>query len=371
MILVCGRGVPSAAAPLLGIFELDQAKALREAGHDVVYAALDVRSVRRWRRWGLRHHDVDGVPVVSLDFPLGRLPRGINRRAMTLLWDVLLRAVVDRHGPPDVLHGHFLPWTAPLAGRRVARRVPLVVTEHWSRLREAPSTDIRALGRAVYPRAAAVLAVSRPLAEVINREFGVTARVVPDIVDVDTFGAVVTARREPGVRLVATGNLIARKNFDGLLRAFAAAAPESARLTVIGQGPEQAALEQLATALGIAERVLFTGRLSRAVMTAEYARATGFALTSHAETFGVVWAEALAAGLPVLATRCGGPEDFVGPGNGVLVEDTPGDLALGVAELCSGIANSRWPAAGLHAGVRERFSAEAVVGQLAEVYAGL
>lgn len=370
-VVVCGRGMPSAGSPLLGIFELDQARALQDAGLDVVYAALDVRSVRHWRRWGVRHHDVDGLPVVELNVPIGRVPRGLNNAVMARLWDGLLAVLVRRHGVPRLLHSHFLPWNASLVSRRGLRRVPTVVTEHWSRLSGDIPADIRALGQVAFSGADRVLAVSSPLTDVIEREFGVSAQVVPDIVDVELFGAVALAEREPGVRLVATGNLISRKNVDGLLRAFAQSAPGDARLVVIGDGEERAALETLAAELGIGERVRFTGRLSREEMLQEYAEATGFALASHAETFGVVWAEALVAGLPVLATRCGGPEDFVGGHNGVLVDDRPEAIAAGLEELCRGITQRQWQPEDLAAGVRSRFSAPAVAEQLKQVYAEL
>ncbi|MGA4508239.1 glycosyltransferase [Propionibacteriaceae bacterium G1746] len=370
MIIVCGRGVPTPDAPLLGLFELDQTRALHDAGRQVVYCGLDVRSLRRWRRWGLVHGETGGVPTVTLNAPLGRLPHRLKLAVMRRLWDVLLGAAVRRHGRPEVVHGHFLAWTAPLAGARLVRGTPLVVTEHWSRLSGAIDAEVRDLGRAVYGRAAAVLAVSSPLAATIEREFGITAQVVPDMIDVDTFAPVAAATREPGVRLVTCGNLIARKNIDGLLRAFAAVAPAAATLTVIGQGPERAALEALTGQLGISDRVRFTGRLSREQMAAEYARATGFALASHAETFGMVWAEALAAGLPVLATRCGGPEDFVGDDNGVLVSDDPDAIASGLGELCAGITAGRWSSGELSRQAGERFSPQAVTGQVLTVYAG-
>lgn len=370
-VVVCGRGVPGPDSPLLGIFELDQARALQDAGLSVVYAALDVRSVRHRRPFGIRRLDVDGVETVVLSFPIGRIPRALNRRLMALLWDALFAAIQHSHGRPELLHGHFLPWTAALAGRRRWRRVPLVVTEHWSRLSGDIPADIRNLGRHAYLDADAVLAVSSPLAGVIEREFGVDAQVVPDIVDTAAFGALATMPREPGVRLVATGNLIARKNVDGLLRAFASAAPPEATLTVIGQGHERDSLEQLARELGVSERVRFAGRLTREEMAAEYARASGFALASHAETFGVVWAEALAAGLPVLATRCGGPEDFVTSSNGVLVEDTAEAITTGMAELCRGIEAARWDREEISREVAQKFSAPTVAASLIEVYEGL
>lgn len=367
-VLVCGRGAPTPDSPLLGLFELDQARALHVAGVPVVYAGLDVRSLRRHRRWGLVRGEHHGVPTLVLNVPLGRLPRRLNRWLMTRLWNVLLAVVRREHGRPRVLHGHFLPWAAALASTRAARHVPLVVTEHWSRLRYGVDGPVRALGERTYPRAAAVLAVSTPLAEVIERGFGVQAEVVGNIVDLATFAPLASTPREPEIRLVATAVLTPRKNVDGLLRAFASSAPADASLVVIGEGSERSGLERLADDLGLSGRVRFTGRLTRAEMAAEYARATGFALASHAETFGVVWAEALAAGLPVLATRCGGPEDFVGPDNGVLVDDAPEAVAAGLSELCAGIESGRWDGQALSRDVAERSSEQAVVDRLLAVY---
>lgn len=371
-VVVCGRGVPDDGSPLLGLFELDQARALQAAGLSVAYAGLDVRSLRRRRRFGYRHEVVDGLDVHVLSVPVGQLPRSLNRGVMTPLWDVLLRRVVAAHGHPLVWHSHFLPWTAALVEARAVRGTPVVATEHWSQLTavQLPG-DVQALGRRAYPQLAALVAVSHPLASSLATHFGAQAQVIGNIVDVETFAAAAANVRPPRVRLVTTANLIVRKNVDGLLRGFASAAPPDAELVVIGQGPERSTLDWLVSELGLRGRVRFTGRLTRAELAAEYACATGFALASHRETFGVVWAEALAAGLPVLATRCGGPEDFVGPANGVLVEDEPSAIGAGMAELCEGIAHSRWAAPDLAGQARAKFSAAVVTAQLRELYGRL
>ena len=371
-VVVCGRGVPDQGSPLLGVFELDQARALQAAGLSVAYAGLDVRSLRRRRRVGYRHEVGDGLDVHVLSVPVGQLPRSLNRGVMTPLWNVLLRRVVAAHGQPKVWHSHFLPWTAALVEARAVRGTPVVATEHWSQLTAAQlPADVQALGRRAYPQLAELVAVSQPLASSLATHFGAQAEVIGNIIDVETFAAAAANARSPGVRLVTTANLIARKNVDGLLRGFASAAPPDAELVVIGQGPERSTLDGLVSELGLRGRVRFTGRLTRAELAAEYACATGFALASHRETFGVVWAEALAAGLPVLATRCGGPEDFVQPVNGVLVDDEPGAIAAGLAELCDGIAESRWVAADLAGQARARFSAAVVTAELQRLYASL
>jgi len=103
-------------------------------------------------------------------------------------------------------------------------------------------------------------------------------------------------------RYLTAGRLVPQKNFPLLLRAFARAARPDDTLTIAGEGPELDALVRLATELGIAERVRFPGYL--ASIDPLLADADAFLLSSDYEGLPGVIVEALAAGLPVLATDC-------------------------------------------------------------------
>lgn len=103
-------------------------------------------------------------------------------------------------------------------------------------------------------------------------------------------------------RYLAAGRLVPQKNFAMLLRAFAKAGRPHDTLTIAGDGPERSTLEQLASHLGIAGQVHFLGHL--ASLDAALAEADVFVLSSDYEGLPGVVVEALAAGLPVLATDC-------------------------------------------------------------------
>ena len=137
------------------------------------------------------------------------------------------------------------------------------------------------------------------------------------------------------VRLVTLGRLSREKGHDVLLRAVAGLRDRGSRMTLdlVGDGPERVALEALAAELGLGAIVTFRGQLLDADVARAYAAADAFVLPSRSEGFGVALVEAMATGLPVVATRSGGPEDIVLAGDGVLVgsadvHDTDGAVEL-------------------------------------------
>lgn len=107
----------------------------------------------------------------------------------------------------------------------------------------------------------------------------------------------------------AVGRLSAEKGMDVLLRAFARMRTPDARLMIGGDGPERGRLQRLADRLGCAARVEFLGRTPGP--GAVFGRARVAAIPSYTEAFGMTTVEALAHGLPVVATDCDGPREIL------------------------------------------------------------
>ena len=132
---------------------------------------------------------------------------------------------------------------------------------------------------------------------------------------------------DPGaVYVVAVGRLVRRKNLAALLAAVARLDRQDVRLLVVGDGPEEAGLAARAGELGLAGRVEFRGFVPEETKYQLLAAADIFALPSLHEAFGLVYLEAMHCGLPVIAARPGGQEDYLEDGRtGYLV--APHDVA--------------------------------------------
>ena len=177
-------------------------------------------------------------------------------------------------------------------------------------------------------RADRVVTTSAYSADRIASFYGVDREriaIVPELIDLDAWDrALESAPREGGPsRILTVAHLYPRKGVDTLLRAFASV-PGEAHLRIVGTGPERQRLEQLAHTLGLTDRVHFLGHLPFAALVAEYRNATLFALPTEQEGFGIVFLEAMASSLPIVATRAAAVPEVVSDGVTALLAN-PGD----------------------------------------------
>lgn len=368
-ILEVSRGYPEDRYPLNGIFEFDQAKALSAHGHKIVFSALDVRSLRRWRRWGLYRREEKGLSSYIFSFPVGAIAP-IASRIQKLGFRLLLNRVLRQIGQPDLVHVHFGSVAHSVARICQKKNIPYVVTEHSS----AVNTDSLSPAEQkhlieTYAGAEAVVAVSQFLKERIMAHTGITAYVIPNIVDLSLFFPTDKPRTSENLRFISAGNLIPGKGFDILLDAFSQIIRKrpDARLLIMGDGPEKGALQEQTCRLGLNASVRFFGPYQRAEFAAEQQKSDIFVLASRGETFGVVYIEAMAGGLPVIATRCGGPEDFITAENGLLVVPEDPEL-LAEAMLRAAEQLPSYDRQRIAAEVAEHFSAANVARQLTRLF---
>jgi glycosyltransferase involved in cell wall biosynthesis len=141
-------------------------------------------------------------------------------------------------------------------------------------------------------------------------------------------GTFAPGSQDATVRLLSVGSIVPRKGFDVLIEALSTLTSLPWRLTIAGDDSRDAkATADLKSAVadsGLAARVELLGAVAPERLTALYTQADLFVLASRFEGYGMVYAEALAHGLPVIGTTAGAIPDTVPPGAGVLVE--PNDI---------------------------------------------
>ncbi len=240
---------------------------------------------------------------------------------------------------PDVLHVQcFGPNGAYATALSRTTGVPLVVTLQGETLMDDAdlfevSQSMRAALRAGLRTAAAVTACSQFTLDDAVTRFGLApgrGLVIPNGVALDGAGPVAgPVDAGPLERLgdtpfvLALGRVVGKKGFDLLLAGYAAMDPaeRTADLVIGGSGPAGEALEAQAEESGIGERVHFVGRLTREQVAEAMSRAEVFVMPSRLEPFGIVVLEGWRAGTAVVATRRGGPPEFIRDGeDGLLVD---------------------------------------------------
>jgi len=321
------------------------ADALERLGHEVYIFAPTPRQPGDGPR-------VVRIPSVPFAFqPEMRLASLYSQHAYSLA----------RRAKLDIIHSHD-PFAIGLFGLAVAKRfrLPYVHTYHtlypeyvhyvWeTRFTRAMAER---LSREFCDQCDLVLAPSTKIEKALAG-WGVTAPMVtlPTGVDVRRFGrrdaqAAAALRTRFSIPegdrlLIFVGRLGLEKNIDLLIEAMARMKTPGARLLLVGNGPHRPDLERHIARLGLKDRVTFTGYLQHEDVAAAYAASEVFFFASLSETQGLVVAEAMASGLPVIAVDDLAIADAVTDGaNGLLTPERAEDLAA-AADRVLGDANLR------------------------------
>ncbi|MGE5800843.1 MAG: glycosyltransferase, partial [Gemmatimonadota bacterium] len=334
--------------PYIGSFFRDWACALQGAGVRIGIAYVEARSLRglslRTLRethfqttsgveGGLRTVRVEGWNTLGQWTPGGLVWARLTQR--------VIREYMKEYGRPDILAAQSATW-AGQAARTASRRwkVPYVITEvntgfGTGRVRGWQA----AVSRRAFAEAEAVIAISENLRSRLQQLGGARhVEVIPCTVDESYWTTPPTPRARTPFTFYGQGHLSTRKGFDILIRAFARRfqGDDAVRLVIGGGGEIRGDLEALAHSTGVRSQVKFLGAIPRDALRDAMWAANCFVLPSRAENFGVVLIEALSSGLPVISTRCGGPEDILNDRVGILLQ--PGDED-GLAEALSTMRN--------------------------------
>jgi glycosyltransferase involved in cell wall biosynthesis len=268
-----------------------------------------------------------------------------------------------------------------VAARMLSLSPALSIVRETNNQTAAGRSHVGLEGRAVrwaYRRAHRVICLSAGVADDVQMRNGLRAGQTPVVynpVDLENIQSMAKAVLPAGVpypspgrfNVLAAGRLMPQKGFDLLITGLASVRGLDWQLTILGEGIERQALENLAGEMGVSDRVSFQGFQSNPY--AWMARADLFVLSSRWEGFGHVIVEAMASGVPVLSTRCpSGPDEIITDGvDGTLCAISAEDIGAKIAGLAGSVEVRRRHAVAGHV-TAKRFDVHSITTQYSELF---
>lgn len=380
-VLIIPSWYPETLEDVDGIFFRLQAQALQRSGLKIGVTAPVFRSMRGKPAsvvnggYGIRSYTEENIPtyVYKSMYFFPRLPYLDRHRWVGAGWKLFKRYVRD-HGTPDIIHAHSMNHAGILAQQIHEKTgIPFVLTEHSSTYaRKLIRNWQRPAMLQSAQQCSARIAVSKDFCRLLETEYGgLDWQYIPNSLSPAFIRPVDLANKPKNADFTfcSVAHLNYNKGFDILLPAFAEALKThpDLKLKIGGTGLIASQLHNLAAELGLENSVEFLGGLQNDQVLDLMFRSDAFVLASRNETFGVVFIEALSQGLPVAATRCGGPQTIINENNGILVP--VGDVQALAGALVSLYENrDRYDAQTLRADCLSEFGEEAVVRQITAVY---
>ena len=379
-ILFIPSWYPSVDAPLLGTFFREQAEMFAEIGHKVgvLHARFHHLPSPTWLRGPSQPISMaveNNLAVVRASKrlfqpgPFHNIP-SIYRSFVRSHEKFALKmydAYKAVHGAPDIIHAKATMWGAVLA-KAIAERenIPYLVTVHSSVFaRNIVGPREKVTATLALKSANRLLSVSSTLAKDLERILGIHASkftTVPNMIDVEKF-PYTPLPKNTTFTFGYMANLVNDKGHETLLKAFKKVT--NAKLLLAGDGPLRKQLEKLTSVFGIDDRVEFVGAIPREKACEFFQAVDAFVHPSRYETFGIVLIEALSTGRPVVATRCGGPNDIVRTEDGMLVDVDDVD---GLAEAMANMIGMEWDTKLMRDGVEARYTKAAIRKQFLDIY---
>lgn len=374
-ILIISRGIPSKRFPQWGCFEKDQAEALASIGHKVVVVSVDGRFRFIYRKRGLTHIIKNGVDYYNY-YLLPHAVVNLFGHQLTLRlqnWQIdRVYDVVEKcHGKPDIIYAQM--YGNMLLGAHLSQRVgvPVVGIEHLARFNEQTLDKwgfTKNEADYAYHNIHKLICVSSTLRDSIYRHFCVDSVVVHNLVGKE-FTYQPNNTPHP-LTFVTTGSLIYRKGFDLLIEALHRInnqLPKGWQCNIIGGGEKMAELQQQIDEAQLHNQIHLVGQKNKQEIVQLLQQSDIFVLPSRNENFSVAVLEALACGLPIIASICGGIRECIADHNGLLfsVDDTDA-LANAILHMTTHLSD--YDRQAIAADCQARFSPEVIAKQLTDIF---
>ncbi len=337
-VLFITNWYPTREEPVKAVWVREHAKAVRLYDDVLVLHCVgsDLNLKRLWRTEQETNERLrEGIPTYRVWYRPSPIPK---TSYFIYLWSIFrtFQHLVNEGFRPDIIHAHIYDAGGPAVLIGKLNRIPVVVTEHFSSFPRgllSPLDVVKAW--LAFRWAKRVLPVSSALQKAIEH-YGIHAhfQVIPNVADTTLFFPPSPLRKDMNPkRILFVGQLAPVKGVSYLLQALSHLRQkrDDWHLDIVGDGDARMEYERLAVDLKLGDKVTFHGLKTRQEVADFMRSADLYVLSSLWENCSTSAAEALATGIPILATRCGGTEEFVIKDVGLLVP--PGDAHT----LCNGL----------------------------------
>ncbi|NEZ45607.1 glycosyltransferase family 4 protein [Clostridium niameyense] len=377
-ILVIPSWYPTLECPLNGIFFKEQSRNLLDFNVKVGVVYPEVRwlsslsfSKLKINHFQIREYNEDGVTTIR-KHGWNLRPKFPKKRAMYWVSQAvkLSDLYIKKHGKPDVIHAHSTIWGG-YAAMVLSKKynIPYVVTEHLTEFARGLIENWQVpYIKEIFNNANKSLAVSTPFSKLLQKYSDKEIGVIHNPVDISFFEIPESREKEP-FTFLCVAFLAHKKGIDVLIKSFNKAFKnkKNVKLKIGGDGDQRSNLEKLTKDLGLSDQIEFLGILSRGEVKKQMQESNVFVLPSRFETFGIVYIEALATGIPVIATKCGGPEDIVAESVGKLIEvEDIGGLSNAMIYIYENYGS--YDSKELRKYCSDNFSKEAIANKLINIY---
>lgn len=369
--LIIGRAFPDEKTGMMGIFEFEQAVALKKAGIKTAYAFCDTRSLKLLRTFNFISLEQDGVPVYGYHFPIGGLPKVLFEWLKEKKFNQTLNNLIKEQGVPDIIHIHFplLNLTSKIWEMIKALNKPIIVTEHWSKVQTKQLEPYRVdLLKKIVHESDAFMCVGEQLRKSVmeltytNKEI----RIMPNMVK-PIFHYNDKKTQDKTYRFIAIGRLVKNKRVDFLINAFTEAFRDNQHvmLEVVGDGTMFKEIQKQINDLGMSDRIIMHGFVSREETAKLLRESDAFVSASILETFGVPFIEAMASGKPIIGVENGPVDNYINKDNGKLFRQ---DDIESLATTLNNIYRSNFDGKKIARNANDLFSESAVADQIIDIY---
>lgn len=313
-VLHLAKWYPNKAEPLLGIFIQKHIKSVQQSFDNKVISVYQTDTIKSNIHRIVNHYNNTEEVVYYHKKGL------INKiRALYRVWKETNRF------QPHLIHAHVMGWTSSLAFLfSRTNQVPFLISEHWSGYRKKGYAQLNfasKIFRKISARKAEQICVVSNFLKEDMIKCGVEANytIIGNVVD----GETLDIGKNKTFSFVFAGDLVQEtKNVKGILEAFYEVIKhhKNIKLDIIGDGKDLKNYKDLSDQLELNNHVSFHGNRNNEYVFKTLSQSHVLILNSYFETFSIICAEALLCGIPVISTKCGGPESYLNDKTGILID---------------------------------------------------